>query len=141
MHLGNFGMNLVLSHILDVTLSMGGGEMFLYSFLLFLVACTRLYKPLCRSVGPSVRWSVGPSVGPSVRHTLLFFAKWLIELRVRDLWRSALFASLAIFVYDPLCSFLSLGGTFAFIFFRYSSQVSKAFSVWKDAGNCHKPQN
>ena len=48
----------------------------------FLVACTRLYRPLCRSV----RRSVGPSV------TLyFFFAKWLIELRVRDLWRSALF--------------------------------------------------
>ena len=31
----------------------------------FLVACTRLYNPLCRSVRPSV--------GPSVRHTLLFF--------------------------------------------------------------------
>ena len=30
----------------------------------FLVACTRLYTPLCRSVCPSVR--------PSVRHTLLF---------------------------------------------------------------------
>ena len=33
----------------------------------FLVACTRLYTPLCRSVGPSV----GPSVGRSV--TLYFF--------------------------------------------------------------------
>ena len=30
----------------------------------FLVACTRHYKSLCRSVGPSV--------GPSVRHSLLF---------------------------------------------------------------------
>ena len=30
----------------------------------FLVACTRLYTPLCRSVRRSVR--------PSVRHTLLF---------------------------------------------------------------------
>ena len=28
----------------------------------FLVACTRLYKPLCRSVGPSVRRSVRRSV-------------------------------------------------------------------------------
>ena len=37
-------------------------------FHLFLVACTRLYNPLCRSVGPSV----GPSVRPLVRHTLLF---------------------------------------------------------------------
>ena len=45
--------------------------------ILFLVACTRLYNPLCRSVGPSVRRSVGPSVRrsvrPSVRHTLLFY--------------------------------------------------------------------
>ena len=52
-------------------------------------------KPLClsvhRSVRPSVRLSVRRSVRRSVRHTLLFFAKWLIELRVRDLWRSALF--------------------------------------------------
>ena len=28
----------------------------------FLVACTRLYKTLCRSVGPSVHWLVGQSV-------------------------------------------------------------------------------
>ena len=34
----------------------------------FLVARTRLYTPLCRSVGPSVR----RSVRRSVRHTLLF---------------------------------------------------------------------
>ena len=32
----------------------------------FLVACTRLYEPLCRSVGPSVRRSVGPSVRRSI---------------------------------------------------------------------------
>ena len=55
----------------------------------FLVARTQLYKPLCRSVrrpvGPLVRRSVGPS------HFTFFSAKWLIELRVRDLWRSALF--------------------------------------------------
>jgi len=51
----------------------------------FLVACTRLYKPLCRSV----RRSVGPSVRRSVT-LYFFFEKWLIELRVRDLWRSAL---------------------------------------------------
>ena len=38
-----------------------------YYFSLFLVACTRLYKSLCRSVGRSV----GPSVGRSV--TLYFF--------------------------------------------------------------------
>ena len=30
----------------------------LMMFLIFKVACTRLYKPLCLSVGPSVRWSV-----------------------------------------------------------------------------------
>ena len=28
----------------------------------FIVACTRIYKPLCRSVSQSVRWSVGPSL-------------------------------------------------------------------------------
>ena len=33
-------------------------------FGIFLVACTRLYKSLC--------WSVGRSVGPSVRHTVEF---------------------------------------------------------------------
>ena len=46
----------------------------------FYSRATRLYNPLCRSVGPSVRRSVRPSVGmsvcpsvrPSVRHTLLF---------------------------------------------------------------------
>ena len=59
----------------------------------FLVACTRLYKPLCRSGRPSVGRSVRPSDGRSVclSHFTFFFAKWLIELRVRDLWRSALF--------------------------------------------------
>ena len=36
------------------------------NFLQFLVACTRLYKPLCRSVGQSVGRSVRRSVGPSV---------------------------------------------------------------------------
>ena len=41
-------------------------------FVRFLVACTRLYKPLCRSVRPSV----GPSVAVH---------------KARDLWRSALF--------------------------------------------------
>ena len=69
------------------------------SYCRFLVACTRLYKSPCRSVGRSVRSSVFRSVGPlvvrsvgwSVRHTLLFSAKWLIETRARDLWRSALF--------------------------------------------------
>ena len=44
-----------------------------------------------RSVGRSVRRSVGRSVGRSVCPALLFFAKGLIELRVCDLWRSALF--------------------------------------------------
>ena len=44
---------------------------FLSPFLFpFLVADERLYKRLCPSVGPLVRWSVGPSVrrsvGPSV---------------------------------------------------------------------------
>ena len=34
---------------------------------MFLVADTQLYKSLCPSVGPLVRWSVGPSVHPSVR--------------------------------------------------------------------------
>ena len=52
----------------------------------FLVACTRLYKPLCRSVGLSVT-------------LYFFFAKRLIVSRVRDLWRSALFS---IFLFLPL---------------------------------------
>ena len=48
-----------------------------------------------RSVGPSVR----RSVGPSVCHTLLFFlAKWLKELRVRDLRQSALFLYLRVYM-------------------------------------------
>ena len=38
----------------------------------FLVACTRLYKSLCRSVGRSVGLSVGLSVCRSVCPTLLF---------------------------------------------------------------------
>ena len=38
----------------------------------FLVACTRLYNPLCRSVRPSVRPSVGPSVRPS-HFTFLYY--------------------------------------------------------------------
>ena len=39
-------------------------------YLTFLVACTRLYTPLCRSVCRSVGWSVGRSVG----HILLFLS-------------------------------------------------------------------
>ena len=35
--------------------------MFMFMFV-FLVADTQLYKRLCPSVGPLVRWSVGPSV-------------------------------------------------------------------------------
>ena len=46
-------------------------------FCVFLVACTRLYKSLCRSVG----WLVGRSVGQLVCPTLLFFA-FLSFLRV-----------------------------------------------------------
>ena len=37
----------------------------------FLGACTRLYKPICRPVGPSVRRSVGPSVGRCSQSTRL----------------------------------------------------------------------
>ena len=37
----------------------------------FLVATKRLYKRVCPSVGPSVRWSVGPSVRPSVGDALV----------------------------------------------------------------------
>ena len=48
----------------------------------FLVACTRLYKPLCWSVGRLVGLSVGWSVGRSV-------GNWL--LGARNIWRSALF--------------------------------------------------
>ena len=32
----------------------------IYVVCIFLVACTRLYKSLCRLVGPLVRWLVGP---------------------------------------------------------------------------------
>ena len=53
-------------------------------------------------VGRSVRRSVGPSVDPSVP-LYFFFAKWLIELRVRDLWRSAMFFGVFIQpVFPPL---------------------------------------
>ena len=38
-----------------------------FGLFVFLVACTRLYDPLC----PSVGWSGRRSVGPSVHHTLL----------------------------------------------------------------------
>ena len=64
------------------------------------------------SVRPSVRRSVRRSVRPS--HFFLFFAKWLIELRVRDLWRLALFSfflSLSFFSF-----FLSVFLTFLFLF-------------------------
>ena len=68
-----------------------------FSLFIFLVACTRLYKPLCRSVGRSV--------GRSFAHALLFFfAKWLIVSRMRYLWRSALFME-----YKPSSSQISSG--------------------------------
>ena len=35
---------------------------FLFSFCSFLVACTRLYNPLCPSVGRLVGWSAGWSI-------------------------------------------------------------------------------
>ena len=56
----------------------------------------QLYEPLCRSVGPSVC------------HTLLFFAKWLIVSRERVLWRSALFVGLSTHRYvhtNATCTF------------------------------------
>ena len=34
----------------------------IYNMSLFLVADTQLYKRLCPSVGPSIRWSVRPSM-------------------------------------------------------------------------------
>ena len=40
-------------------------ELYNESLALFSVAWTRLYTPLCRSVGPSICWWVGQSVGPS----------------------------------------------------------------------------
>ena len=69
-------------------------------------------------VGPSVRRSVGRSVTLN-----FFFAKWLIELRVRDLWRSALFSFLFPSFFFQLLSFrlcflLFLLLTF-FLFFPY----------------------
>ena len=42
----------------------------------FLVACTRLYKPLCRSVRRSVRRSVGPSVRRSLFMTHATYGDW-----------------------------------------------------------------
>ena len=43
---------------------------------IFLVARTRLYKPLCRSVRRSVRQSVRPSVGHTWDEFLIFWLKW-----------------------------------------------------------------
>ena len=54
----------------------------------FLVACTRLYKPLCRSVSPSVGRSVRRLVRPSVRRSIAVH-------KARNLWRSALFPAQA----------------------------------------------
>ena len=54
---------------------------------------SRARDSISHYVGPSVGQSVGRSVRRSVRPSVtlyFFFAKWLIELRVRDLWRSAL---------------------------------------------------
>ena len=46
----------------------------------FLVACSRLFNPLCRSVGPSVRPSVRRSVRPSHFTFLLYFKLFLVIL-------------------------------------------------------------
>ena len=46
------------------------------SFVLFLVTCTRLYTPLCRSVGQLV----GPSVGRLVDPYFTFFANFIFIL-------------------------------------------------------------
>ena len=63
-------------------LSLSSSSTFPFSFghyiISFLVACTRLYKPLCPSVGLSVNWSVCLSV-----------CRW--GLGARDLWQLALF--------------------------------------------------
>ena len=40
----------------------------------FLVACTRLYKPLCSSVGPSVGWSVRRSLIAFLRFSEVFWS-------------------------------------------------------------------
>ena len=45
-----------------------------FCFVFFLVTCTRLYNPFCRSVGRSV----GPSVCRSVGNTLLFWRLWAV---------------------------------------------------------------
>ena len=74
---GSFYPDYLQIHYSCISGEMRRGEEKELLFSFFLVACTRLYKPLCRSVRRSV--------GPSVRHTLLFSAKWLIETRVRDL--------------------------------------------------------
>ena len=40
----------------------------------FLVTCTRLYKPLCQLVGPLVGWSIGLSIYPFV----LWLVRWSV---------------------------------------------------------------
>ena len=47
------------------------------------MACTRLYKSLCRLVG----WSIGPSVSPSVRPSALTKMSQISTIRLFQRWR------------------------------------------------------
>jgi len=77
------------------------------SMVYFLVACTRLYKPLCRSVGRSVCRSV---------------RRW--RLGARDLWRSALLPLMVDFFQAQFCNL-------APFYWTYSSPRFGAWRVWK----------
>ena len=91
----------------------------------FLVACTRLYKPLCRSVRRSVGRSVGRSVRRSVRHTLLFFG----EVAYRDACARLMAIGLVSlrFTYHSLLFFYQ-----ATIFFNDFTYASKELSKIQD---------
>ena len=55
----------------------------IYSYVIFLVACTRLYEPICRSVGLSVSLSVGPSLN-ACSTRLMAIGLVLIEVTQRQ---------------------------------------------------------
>ena len=54
------------------------------TFMEFLVACTRLYMSLCRSVGWLVGWSVGWLVGRSVMHLFFWLRLWSLAFALRS---------------------------------------------------------
>merc|ERR1711954_333599 len=92
-------------------------------FCLPLVACTRLYKPLCRSVGPSVRRSVGPSVGRSVGPSV----RWSVGPSVP---LDFFFRKVA---YKVACARLMAIGLVQFclfLFFSFSTEHKTLFVSW-----------